>query len=275
MASPIWADSNVGTTDNPECTKNGNPVIPSGFINDLMNELALNRDIWRQELEQDPVEQEIMLKGGDTKIHSDLATLKRRPDFQNRLEWWRVVHNLPMIVDCTAKINTPLAADLPPDDEGPYDDTYEGDDLGKLPTVYRAQHSIAENIFTKKVINLLIYDTDLPDGDTVDVLFNEKLILNDVQLPIFTSPRRITLTLEPSDTLPGKTNVLKVVGVRAGTGTLLSLGQTDSLITFGVKGVKGEILYRSEVAITGNGHANILPGKSATGNLALGLGNTQ
>lgn len=105
LSSPLWADSSEGVAENPNCTKSGKPIIPRQFFLDLGNDLATEEKLglkpWGEEL--DDVEWETMLKGGDKEIHSAGPSFMRRPDFQDRLKQWRLLHGLPATVDCSAE----------------------------------------------------------------------------------------------------------------------------------------------------------------------------
>lgn len=72
------------------------------------------------------------------------------------------------------------------------------------------------------------------------------------------------MTLEPSDLLKTKTNVLKFIGVSNGN-------NSDPAITIGVKARSADIFSGSEIAVNGKGIANTFIDGEVTMNLALGL----
>lgn len=257
----VWAKSNFGTIENQNCASDGKLVVPKQFIKELLEEIY-----------NAPFYQDSMPPGGDTKIHSQLYYLRQLPYFEERLRGWRISHGLPITVDrLTPSTGIPLS---------PISSTVTAQAaIGGLTTI--PQHSIADNIFRKKNITLLLYDSRYVDGDVVNVFLNE-VFLKQVLLPDAFHPYRLPITLQPSDLLRAKTNILKFVGVRNGN-------IFDPAITIGVAGVRdiatpdsplfvpGEIFEGSTIAgesvlgIPGGGHANTTVGGQVTMNLALGL----
>lgn len=258
LTSPLWADSNRGTPENPECTKNGDPVIPNEFIDELERELAIEQipDLDSRRDELDPVEKEVISKlGGFKEIISErdisIGVLKQRPDFQDRLEWWRILHGLAATVDCTIKSDARIA---------PLAQKTLATSVGGITTV--PQHSLANNIFRNKEITLWLYDRGRRiDGDIVDVYFNGAY-LGRTALPPLNNAVKLTLSLRSSFFLNNKPNILKFVGVSSGT-------SSDGVVTLGVRGNQGEIFDGSLMA--GNGaRMTFYPGETRAVNLALG-----
>jgi hypothetical protein len=203
LSSPLSAYTDVEANKTPNCTESGKPIIPSQFYLDLGDDLALEERLglkpWAEEL--DEAEWETLRLGGDKEIHKAGPELERRPDFQERYGKWRLIHGLPATVDCSSERLSAEPRSLIPR-------------AGGITTV--PQHSLANNIFRKQRIAIQLFDAKIRDGDIVKVYFNNVLI-GQVTLPSELLSSTIGLTLQPSDLLPGKVNVLKFVGVSSGS----------------------------------------------------------
>lgn len=84
----------------------------------------------------------------------------------------------------------------------------------------KPQHSLAKNIFRKQNITIQIYDDNIVDGDIVSVYLNGALIR--AKVPLLKYPGiAIPLTFKESALLPGRVNLLKVLGVYGGVANIL------------------------------------------------------
>ncbi|MEQ1545726.1 hypothetical protein, partial [Methyloglobulus sp.] len=106
----------------------------------------------------------------------------------------------------------------------------------------KPQHSLAKNIFRKQSVVIQLFDDGIVDGDIVSVYLNGALVR--ARVPLLKYPGiAIPLTLKESALLPGRVNLLKVLGVYGGTafpeffkatpGISISLGNAGSIVRGG------------------------------------------
>lgn len=248
---PLLADSPVGTPEYPECTKDGKPIIPEAFWDELDRQEAEEDELGLRPWAEYEVLEEAMRqgKGPGEWFHVDRT---KKPDFKERLEKWRLEQGLPATVECPPP--EPESMEMPLSNQAA---------IAGITTV--PQHSKANNIFRKKRISIDIYDTGRLDGDAVDIYFNGRFHGHYV-LPAKALSTSLILNLEPSDILPLKTNVITFVGTASGS--------SEKLVTLGVSARPSQIFtgsYLAPLVGAAQTEALIPVGGSASLNLALGL----
>lgn len=226
------------------CTEYGEPVIPLEFIDELIEERSRSAAFGNSKTESIKNFPGMgVLHDG---IYPEVNDFQQMPDFNQRLKAWRVAHGLPADVDCSipspASTHTPMKAEA----------------LAGITTT--PQHSIAEHILRKQTFTLYLFDSK-PDGDTIDIEFNGRIVLFNFVLPSVLNKYPLRLTLQPSKTLSRKTNTLLF---RAKSGGIFS----DNIATVSTRIDAAEVFTQS---LLSQGRVTLKPGETRSINLALGL----
>ncbi|MEE9425502.1 MAG: hypothetical protein V3V18_11075 [Methylococcales bacterium] len=148
--------------------------------------------------------------------HLSTAWISSIPDLQERIEQWREDKGMSFGFEDEC-YQLPDEQDNISGSSSDTIDTQSGElQLNAIPARQKPQHSLAENIFRRRDIELLIFDNEIEDGDTVDIYWNGLKIKPDLVLKGFPGTT-IRLELSPSHDLPYPANRLVIFASSAGT----------------------------------------------------------
>jgi Deoxyribonuclease NucA/NucB len=199
----------------PPCEKVGRLMLPQAFADALL----LGEDPDYKAFERSYIlKRTSKITNGSVSI-GDFEIMRAYPYMEQSLQTWRFRHNIYNDI-CQKQQDgldvQPLSLAAPVT-------------AAAANVTTKPQHSVADNIFRKRNAFVQIFDVggevtgpfvdSHRDGDVVNVLYNGNLILKNLLLTPWPG-KTVTLTLQPSDLLPRKANVLQFQAVN--TGSLLS-----------------------------------------------------